>query len=241
MSSNNPFQMRKFVIGGVAIGIIVIYLIRLFTLQLWSDDYKKNADSNAFRKIIQYPSRGLIFDRNGQILVYNEPSYNIMVVMNEQRGIDTLDFCESIGITKDDYVKRMADIKNRNKNPGYSRYTPQLFMSQIPAEEFSLFREKLFRFNGFSIEKRSIRQYKYNLGAHILGDVGEISQRELDNDSDKYYKSGDNIGKLGIERSYERQLRGEKGMRIMLRDVHGRNHFKINAILIYFPFKTCLK
>lgn len=223
MSSNNPFQMRKFVIGGVAIGIIVIYLIRLFTLQLWSDDYKKNADSNAFRKIIQYPSRGLIFDRKGQILVYNEPSYNIMVVMNDQHGIDTLDFCESIGITKEEYIKRMNDIKDSRKNPGYSRYTPQLFMAQIPAEEFSFFREKLFRFNGFSIEKRSTRQYSSNIGAHILGDVGEINQRELENDSDKYYVSGDYIGKLGIERSYERQLRGEKGMRIMLRDVHGRN------------------
>ena len=220
--------MRKFVIGGVAIGIIIIYLIRLFTLQLWSDDYKKNADSNAFRKIIQYPSRGLIFDRNGKILVYNEPSYNINVVMNDQHGIDTLDFCESIGITKDEYIKRMADIKDSRKNPGYSRYTPQLFMSQIPAEEFSLFREKLFRFNGFSIEKRSIRQYSSNIGAHILGDVGEINQKELDNDSNKYYKSGDYIGKLGIERSYEKQLRGVKGMRIMLRDVHGRNqgHYK---------------
>lgn len=223
MSSNNPFQMRKFVIGGVAIGIIVVYLIRLFTLQLWSDDYKKNADSNAFRKIIQYPSRGLIFDRKGQILVYNEPSYNIMVVMNDQHGIDTLDFCESIGITKEEYIKRMNDIKDSRKNPGYSRYTPQLFMAQIPAEEFSFFREKLFRFNGFSIEKRSTRQYSSNIGAHILGDVGEINQRELENDSDKYYVSGDYIGKLGIERSYERQLRGEKGMRIMLRDVHGRN------------------
>ena len=231
MSSNNPFQMRKFVIGGVAIGIIVIYLIRLFTLQLWSDDYKKNADSNAFRKIILYPSRGLIFDRNGKILVYNEPSYNIKVVMNDQHGIDTLDFCESIGMTKEEYIKRMDDIKDSRKNPGYSRYTPQLFMAQIPAEEFSLFREKLFRFNGFSIEKRSIRQYSSNAGAHILGDVGEINQKELDNDSDKYYKSGDFIGKLGIERSYERQLRGEKGMRIMLRDVHGRNqgHYKNGA------------
>ena len=87
------FSNRKFVIGGVAIGIILIYLIRLFTLQLLSDDYKKNADSNAFRKDIIYPSRGLIFDRNGQLMVYNEPSYNIMVTMNEQQGIDTLDFC----------------------------------------------------------------------------------------------------------------------------------------------------
>lgn len=222
MSVKNPFQLRKFVIGGVAIGIIIVYLIRLFTLQLWSDDYKKNADSNAFRKDILYPSRGLIYDRKGRILVYNEPSYNIMVVMNDQHGVDTLDFCETVGITKEDYVKRMAEIKDPNKNPGYSRYTPQLFMTQIPAREFSLFREKLFRFNGFSIEKRSTRQYESPLCAHILGDVGEISEKELENDSDKYYRSGDYIGKLGVERSYEKQLRGEKGMRIMLRDVRGR-------------------
>lgn len=222
MSVKNPFQLRKFVIGGVATGIVLIYMIRLFTLQLWSDDYKKNADSNAFRKEILYPSRGLIYDRKGRILVYNEPSYNIMVVMNDQRGVDTLDFCETVGITKDDYIRRMAEIKDSRKNPGYSRYTPQLFMAQIPARDFSIFREKLFRFKGFSIEKRSTRQYSANMGAHILGDVGEISERELSNDSDKYYRSGDYIGKLGVERSYEKQLRGEKGMRIMLRDVHGR-------------------
>lgn len=222
MSVKNPFQLRKFVIGGVATGIVLIYMIRLFTLQLWSDDYKKNADSNAFRKEILYPSRGLIYDRKGRILVYNEPSYNIMVVMNDQRGVDTLDFCETVGITKDDYIRRMAEIKDSRKNPGYSRYTPQLFMAQIPARDFSIFREKLFRFKGFSIEKRSTRQYSAYMGAHILGDVGEISERELTNDSDKYYRSGDYIGKLGVERSYEKQLRGEKGMRIMLRDVHGR-------------------
>ena len=221
MSSNN-FEIRKFVIGGIAIGIILVYMIRLFTLQLWSDDYKKNADSNAFRKDIQYPSRGLIFDRKGRILVYNEPSYNIMVVMNDQRGIDTLDFCQTIGITKEDYINRMASIKDSKKNPGYSRYTPQLFMAQIPAEEFSLFREKLFRFKGFSIEKRSTRQYTSGIGAHILGDVGEINERELNEDSLHYYASGDYIGKLGVERAYEDQLRGVKGMRIMLRDVRGR-------------------
>ena len=222
MRTSNNFEIRKFVIGGVAIGIILIYMIRLFTLQLWSDDYKKNADSNAFRKDIQYPSRGLILDRKGRLLVYNEPSYNIMVVMNDQRGVDTLDFCQTIGITKEYYIKRMADIKDPAKNPGYSRYTPQLFMAQIPAQEFSLFREKLFRFKGFSVEKRTTRQYTSNIGAHLLGDVGEISERELEKDSTKYYASGDYIGKLGVERAYETQLRGEKGMRIMLRDVHGR-------------------
>lgn len=222
MSVKNAFQMRKFVIGGVAIGIILIYMIRLFTLQLWSDDYKKNADSNAFRKDIQYPSRGLIYDRKGRLLVYNEPSYNIMVEMNEQRGVDTLDFCRTVGITKEEYIRRMEEIKDRKKNPGYSSFTPQLFMAQIPSKEFSLFKEKLFRFKGFSAEKRSIRQYTESLAAHLLGDVGEISDRELKEDSGHYYKSGDYIGKLGVERSYEKQLRGEKGMRIMLRDVHGR-------------------
>lgn len=222
MASPNSFYMRRYVIGGIAILIILIYIIRLFTLQLWSDDYKKNADSNAFRKEIQYPSRGLIFDRKGKILVYNEPSYNIMVVMNEQLGVDTLDLCETIGITKEYYIQRMAEIKDSRKNPGYSRFTPQIFLSQIPAREFSLFREKLFQFKGFSIEKRSTRQYADGMGAHILGDVGEINERELEADSTGYYRSGDFIGKLGVERSYEQQLRGVKGMRIMLRDVRGR-------------------
>ena len=182
-----------------------------------SDDYKKNADSNAFRKEIQYPSRGLILDRKGRLLVYNESSYNIMVVMNDQRGIDTLDFCQTVGITKDFYIKRMDEIKSKIS---YSRYTPQLFMSQIPAEEFSVFREKLFRFKGFSVEKRSVRHYTTGLGAHLLGDVGEVNDKDIANDD--YYQSGDFIGKLGVERSYEKELRGEKGMRIMLRDVHGR-------------------
>lgn len=226
MSGEFNFSNRKFIIGGIVVGVIIIYLIRLFTLQLMSDDYKKNADSNAFRKEIQYPSRGLIYDRNRKLLVYNESSYNIMVVMNDQLGIDTLDFCRTIGITKDFYIKRMEEIK---KKPSYSRYTSQTFLSQIPSQEFSVFREKLFRFKGFSAEKRSVRHYTSGSAAHILGDVGEVSNADIEEDD--YYQSGDFIGKLGVERSYEKQLRGEKGMRIMLRDVHGRTkgHYKNGA------------
>lgn len=211
---------RKYIIGGVAIGIIIVFLIRLFSLQIMSDDYKKNADSNAFQKKIQYPSRGLIRDRYGRLLVYNEPSYNIMVVMNEQLGIDTLDFCRTLGITREFYIARMKEIKDSKKNPGYSRYTPQVFLSQIPSEECSVFQEKLFRFKGFSVDKRYVRHYAYAQGAHLLGDVGEVSESDIEDD--KYYQSGDYIGKLGIERSYEKELRGEKGMQILLRDVHGR-------------------
>lgn len=217
MSDEPNYINRKYILGGIAVAVVIIYLIRLFSLQLMSDDYKKNADSNAFRKEIQYPSRGLILDRKGRLLVYNESSYNIMVVMNDQRGIDTLDFCQTVGITKDFYIKRMDEIKSKIS---YSCYTPQLFMSQIPAEEFSVFREKLFRFKGFSVEKRSVRHYTTGLGAHLLGDVGEVNDKDIANDD--YYQSGDFIGKLGVERSYEKELRGEKGMRIMLRDVHGR-------------------
>ena len=214
-------EYRKYVIGGVATLIVVIYIIRLVSLQIMSDDYKKNADSNAFLKKIDYPARGNITDRTGKLLVFNQPAYNIMVVMNEEAGkIDTTDFCSALGITKEFYVKRMAEIKDRNKNPGYSRFTQQIFMSQLSEEEFSLFREKLYRFPGFYMQKRSIRQYQYPYAAHVLGDVAEVSPSDIEEDD--YYQSGDYIGKLGVERSYEKELRGQKGVQILLRDAHGR-------------------
>ena len=214
-------ENRRYVIGGVAIVIVFIYLVRLFTLQLMSDDYKKNADSNAFLKKVEYPSRGAITDRNGKLLVYNQPAYDIMVVMNEESGrLDTLDFCQSLGITKEFFIKRMNDIKDRRKNPGYSRFTQQLFMSQLSNQEFSVFQEKIFRFPGFYVQRRSIRQYQYPYAAHVLGDVGEVSPSDIEDDP--YYQPCDYIGKLGIEKYYEKELRGEKGVQILLRDARGR-------------------
>ena len=212
---------RHYVIGGVALLIVVIYIIRLFMLQITSDDYKKSADSNAFLKKIEYPSRGGIYDRNGKLLVYNQPAYDIMVVMNEAKDhLDTLDFCEALNITREDFDHRMETIKDRSKNPGYSRFTEQLFMSQLSEADFSVFQEKMFRFQGFYIQRRSIRQYRYPFAAHVLGDVAEVSPADIEEDD--YYQPGDYIGKLGVERSYEKQLRGEKGMKILLRDAHGR-------------------
>jgi penicillin-binding protein 2 len=214
-------ENRRFVIGGVALAIVLVYIIRLFTIQLLSDDFKKNADSNAFLKKIDYPSRGAIYDRNGKLMVYNQPSYDIMVVMNEAKGhIDTLELCNALGISKEYFVKRMDDIKDRNKNPGYSRFTEQLFMTQLSDKEFSVFREKMFRFPGFYVQKRSIRQYTYPYAAHVLGDIGEVSVSDIEEDN--YYQPGDYIGKLGVEKYYEKELRGEKGVQIMLRDAHGR-------------------
>ena len=214
-------ENRRLVIGGVAVVIVAIYLVRLFTLQLMSDDYKKNADSNAFLKKIEFPSRGAITDRNGRLLVYNQPAYDIMVIMNEESGrLDTTEFCQSLGITKEFFIQRMNDIKDRTKNPGYSRFTQQLFMSQLSNEEFSMFQEKIFRFPGFYVQQLSIRQYQYKYAAHILGDVGEVSPSDIEDDD--YYMPGDYIGKLGVEKYYEKELRGEKGVQIMLRDARGR-------------------
>ncbi len=215
------YTNRRYVIGGAAIIIVVVYIIRLFTLQIMSEDYQKSADTNAFLKQTEYPARGAIFDRNGKLLVYNQPSYDIMVVMNEAREhLDTLELCEALGITREYFDKRMADIKDRNKNPGYSSYTQQTFITQLDEQDFAVFREKLFRFPGFYVQRRTLRQYQYACGAHVLGDVAEVSQGDIDNDD--YYVRGDYIGKLGVERSYEKQLRGEKGVQILLRDAHGR-------------------
>ncbi len=212
---------RSYVIGCVAALIVVIYILRLFQLQITSDDYKKSADSNAFLKKIEYPSRGGIYDRNGKLLVYNQPAYDIMVVMNEAKDhLDTVDFCNVMNISREEFDRRMATIKDRNKNPGYSRFTQQVFMSQLSDKDFSVFQEKMFRFPGFYIQRRSIRQYEFPFAAHVLGDVAEVSPADIE--EDEYYQPGDYIGKLGVERSYEKQLRGEKGMQILLRDAHGR-------------------
>ena len=212
---------RRYVIGGVAVLIVVIYIIRLFTLQITSDDYKKSADSNAFLKKIEYPSRGNITDRHGKLLVYNQPSYDIMVVMNEAKDrIDTTEFCHALGITKEEFDRRMTIMKDRNRNPGYSRFTQQLFISQLSDKDFSVFQEKMFRFPGFYVQKRSVRQYQYPMAAHVLGDVAEASPADIEEDD--YYQPGDYIGKSGVERRYEKELRGEKGIQILLRDAHGR-------------------
>ena len=220
MAKDYTLEKRKFVIGGVAIVIVIIYIMRLFVLQIMTDTYKKNADSNAFLNKIQYPSRGAIYDRNGKLLVFNQPAYDITFVPREVTELDTLDLCRTLNITKEQLLKRMKDVKNRWMNPGYSRYTHQVFMTQLSAEECGVFQEKLFKFPGFYIQRRTIRQYTYNSAGHALGDIGEVSMRDIE--ADDYYIRGDYVGKQGIEKSYEKYLRGEKGVEVLLRDAHGR-------------------
>lgn len=220
MAKDYTFEKRKYILGAIVVCIVLIYILRLAGLQIFSDKYKRYADSNAFLNKIQYPSRGAIYDRNGKLLVFNQPAYDITFIPREVTQLDTLDFCRSLGITREQFLQRMEEVRNFRKNPGYSKYTPQVFMTQLSAEECGVFQEKLYKFPGFSIQRRTIRQYSYNSAGHVLGDIGEVSMRDIEKDD--YYIRGDYIGKQGVERSYEKYLRGEKGVEILLRDAHGR-------------------
>lgn len=211
---------RRFVIGGAVVFIVFIFIIRLFTLQVLNNDYKSKADSNAFLKKTLHPSRGIIYDREGRLLVYNQPAYDVMVIMREVQDFDTLDFCNTLGITHEIFVNRIADIKNRRLNPGYSPYVPQLFMNQLSAQEYGTLQEKLYKFPGFYIQNHTIRDYDYPNAAHVLGNIGEVNKKDIEDDN--YYVRGDYSGRSGVERSYEKELRGIKGVEILLRDAHGR-------------------
>lgn len=223
MAKNDlDLSKRKYIVSGIICLIFLIYIIRLFSLQVLRNEYKDYAESNAFFNRTLYPARGVITDRNDKLLVYNQPTYDVVYVPREVQPFDTLEFCNILGITKEQFDKRIADIKDLRQNPGYSSYTQQTFMTQLNAQESSRLQEKLYKFKGFFIQNRTIRQYTYPNAGLLLGYVTEVSRSQLDNDTTKYYVRGDYVGKSGIESSYEKYLRGEKGVEILLRDAHGR-------------------
>lgn len=217
---NDTLQNRRFVIAGVITAIVLLYIVRLFSLQILDDRYKEGADSNAFLKKTQYPPRGLIYDRNNTLLVYNKPAYDITLIMREIRDLDTLSFCRALNIDKKFFIKRIAEIKDRKRNYGYSSYTPQVFMTQLSIEDIATIQQSMYKYPGFYIQNRTLREYAFPHAAHVLGSIGEVSQKRIESDS--YYKSGDYAGRDGVEYTYEKSLRGEKGVEILLRDAKGR-------------------
>lgn len=217
MRKDYNLEKRKYVIGGFIIIIAIIYLVRLFDLQIADSKYKEYADSNAFLRRTQYPSRGLIYDRNGQLVVFNQPAYDVMMIPRDVQPFDTLDLCDALNITQEQFSERIREMKNRR---GYSSYTPQNFVTHLSAEDYGRLQEKLYRFPGFFIQKRILRQYNYTAAANVLGNIREVSQTDID--KNEYYKAGDYCGDLGIEKSYEEYLRGIKGEEILIRDAHGR-------------------
>lgn len=219
MRKDYNLEKRRYVIGGFVLLIAFIYLFRLFGLQIADDKYKAFAENNAFLRKVQFPSRGLMYDRNGELVVYNQPAYDVMMIPRDIKGLDTLDFCNTLGITRENFDERMADVK---KSAGYSVYTPQRFMSHLSARDYGRLQEKLYRYPGFFTQKRILRQYNYRAAANVLGNIREVNQRDLENDKVGYYRAGDYIGDLGVERSYEEYLRGDKGVEILMRDANGR-------------------
>lgn len=217
MRKDYNLEKRKLVIGGFIIVIVLIYMIKLFELQVCDSRYKENADSNAFLKRTVYPSRGLMYDRNGKLVVFNQPAYDVMFIPRDVQPFDTLDFCNTLQITRDDFDKRLSNIR---KNPNYSRYTEQAFMTHLSAQDYGRLQEKLYRFPGFYIQKRVLRQYNYIAAANVLGNIREVNSTDLE--KDEYYRPGDYTGDLGVEKSYEKYLRGEKGVEILIRDALGK-------------------
>ena len=220
MRKDYNLEKRKYIIGGFIIVVALIYIIRLFALQIVDDNYRLSAEGNAFLKKAQYPSRGLIYDRENRLIVYNQSAYDVMMIPREVKEFDTLAFCQAVNITKEEFDLRIQKMKDRRYNPGYSSYTPQLLISQMSAEEYGRLQEVLYKFSGIYVQNRVIRQYNYDIAGSLLGNIREVSSTDIANDS--YYKSGDYTGDLGIEKSYEKYLRGEKGIEILLRDSKGR-------------------
>ena len=205
---------RKTVILLIFSSIALIFIIKLFFLQVIDHSYKLSSQNNVLRYITQYPARGKILDRNSKLLVYNEAAFDLLVIPQQVKAFDTADFCELLNIEKEDFNARL------NKARKYSRYRPSVFLEQISKEDYGYIAEKLYQFSGFYFQARTLRHYPQPIAAHVLGDVGEVNQRNIDEDS--YYKSGDYIGKSGIERFYEKELRGNKGLKIVLVDVYNR-------------------
>ena len=210
----DTFSSRRITITAIFIVVGIIYIIRLAHLQIIDDSYTRLANRNALRHITQYPSRGLIYDRNGKLLVYNEAVYDLMVIPRQVKDIDTTEFCSLLKISKDEFIKKMEKAKK------YSSYSPSTFEKQISKEDFAPLQEKLYKFEGFYAQSRTLRFYPDSVACHILGYIGEVNEKIIEENS--YYKKGDYIGMSGLEKSYEEILRGEKGSKITLVDVHNR-------------------
>jgi len=209
------YNQKRYYIVLIVIGLVaLVYIIRLFNLQVMNRSYKEEANKNALRYITEHPARGLIYDRNDSVLVYNDAAYDLMVVPNELRPFDTAELCQVLDITKADVEKKIA------KAVKYSRILPSLFEPQISKEDYGYLQEKLYEFPGFFVQDRTLRSYPQPIAAHILGYVSEVNENILE--SDPYYQMGDYIGQSGIEKSYESVLRGVKGKRVVLVDVHNR-------------------
>ncbi len=208
------YSERKYLIGALIIITSVVFLGKLFSLQIMDPSYKLSASSNVVRRVTEYPSRGLIYDRNMELLVSNKPSYDLMVTPVQLSEFDTIELCEILDISRE-YLEN-----NLKRASEFSRFRSSVFLKQLSAESYAVLQEKLYKYPGFYVQPRTLRNYHKNIAAHVLGYVGEADRPFIRNNEG--YAMGDYIGVTGIERTYENVLKGEKGFRNFLVNVHGQ-------------------
>lgn len=207
--------MRQFLLL-ISVAVVgLVFIIRLFYLQIYSYSEYNLFEDNAIRKVYDYPKRGFVYDRNGILLVSNQPSYDVMVIPRQVKALDTLEFCSLLKIDKETFIKKYKKARH------YSPRIPSVFISHLSKEDYAVLQEKMRKYNGFYIQKRSLRQYETTIGANVLGDIGEVNKRDIKKDA--YYKMGDLIGKQGVEISYEKTLRGKKGIKFIQKDRFNRD------------------
>jgi penicillin-binding protein 2 len=209
---------RKEIVQIVIVLVGLIFLIKLFFIQVLDNRYAQMAEGNAILRQVEYPFRGLIYDRNHKLIVYNTPEYDIEVIIKEVKKFDSVKFCEVFRISQEELRARFKEMKARKE---YSPYKPTLFIDQLSNIDFAQVQDQLDEFPGFYVQARTTRAYSSDVLANALGYVSEINKEQLSRDKSKIYRQGDYIGQSGIEAFYEEQLRGNRGVRFKLRDVKG--------------------
>lgn len=207
--------MRKLLLLSLVILVGFTFIGRLFYLQIYSAHGYSIDEDNAIRKVFNYPKRGYVYDRNGVLLVANQPSYDVMVIPREVEQFDIDEFCSLLKITRDQYDSKLE------KAHVYSPWLPSVFIAHLSKEDYAVLSEKMRKYQGFYIQKRSLRDYQTSVGANVLGFIAEVNQAKIE--EDPYYKMGDLIGRAGIELSYENTLRGVKGIRYIQKDRFNRD------------------
>jgi penicillin-binding protein 2 len=210
----DTFSARKSWVIGIIAVTSIIFILRLFQIQVADSAYKESAQKNALRKLVQYPARGLIYDRHNDLLVYNKPSYDLLFTPREAGIFDTSAVSRLLGVSLENLRKEMK------KAAAWSTYKPSVIIKQISPEKYASIQEIFFKLKGFIIQPRTLREYPKPLAAHVLGYVGEVTQNLID--TNNYYQSGDYIGISGVETAYEEDLRGDKGVKYFMVDVHNR-------------------
>jgi penicillin-binding protein 2 len=208
--------MRKALLPTLIIVTAGLLIIRLFYLQIIDDTFKLKSENNAIKIKYEYPERGYVYDRYGRLLIANQPSYDIMVIPKDvnEKELNIKKFCALLEITEDFYKEKMRKAKV------FSPMLPSVFLSQLNKLEFAAFQEKIRRFSGFYIQKRSLRDYQVSYGANVFGFITQVNENIVK--KNPYYIGGDLIGRQGIEESYETYLRGQKGVKYILKDKFNR-------------------